>query len=108
MGNYKTVLVTGASAGFGLEIARLLAGKGYQVIACARRLEKLQALAAESGNIYPLKLDVTDERAVTALPGNLPGGIGQVDALINNAGLAIGQDRAQDSKVGDWKTMVGT
>ncbi len=108
MNNYKTVLVTGASAGFGLAIAKLLASNDYKVIACARRLDKLNALAYENPNIYPFALDVTDQKSVECLIDRLPDEFKKVDVLVNNAGLALGQDKAFECKSSEWKTMVDT
>ncbi len=108
MNNYKTVLVTGASAGFGYAIAKLLAANDYKVVACARRLDKLKALAEGSQNIYPLELDVSDLKSVESLVNKLPEPFKKIDVLINNAGLALSQDKAFECKVDEWKTMVDT
>ena len=108
MSLYNTVLVTGASAGFGYAIAELLATNGYKVVACARRAEKLKALAAKSSNIYPFELDVTDEKSVESILSKLPAEFQKIDVLVNNAGLALSQDKAFDCKVDEWKTMVNT
>lgn len=108
MSLYKTVLVTGASAGFGYAIAELLAKNGYKVVACARRAEKLKALASQSSNIYPFELDVTDEKSVADILSRLPSDLQKIDVLVNNAGLALGQDKAFECKVDEWKNMVDT
>jgi 3-hydroxy acid dehydrogenase / malonic semialdehyde reductase len=102
-----TILVTGATAGFGAAMARRFVGDGHRVIAAARRADRLQALRAELGEaVLPFPLDVTDAAAVAALPGSLPTGWQTVDVLVNNAGLALGMDPAQKAKVADWETMV--
>ncbi|HTZ70752.1 MAG TPA: SDR family oxidoreductase [Acetobacteraceae bacterium] len=104
-----TALVTGATAGFGAAIARRLVRDGWRVIAAGRRAERLTALATELGDaVLPLRLDVTDEKAVAALPGSLPAAWRTVDALINNAGLALGLDPAHQAKIDDWDRMVAT
>jgi len=104
-----TVLVTGASAGFGTAIARRFVRDGHRVIAAARRVERLQALAAELGpDLLALGLDVTDAAAVAALPGSLPEGWRQVDVLVNNAGLALGMEPAWQTSLAEWETMVAT
>lgn len=108
MSLYKTVLVTGASAGFGYAIAELLAKNGYKVVACARRADKLKALATLSSDIYPFELDVTDEKSVETILSKLPAEFQKIDVLVNNAGLALSQDKAFDCKVDEWKTMVDT
>ncbi|OUI94742.1 malonic semialdehyde reductase [Acetobacter indonesiensis] len=105
----KTVLVTGATAGFGHAIALRLVKDGFRVIATGRRLERLDALAKEAGeNLLPFQLDMTDLDAVKALPGNLPQGWQQVDVLINNAGLALGLEKAWETKPADWEQMIAT
>jgi 3-hydroxy acid dehydrogenase/malonic semialdehyde reductase len=104
-----TVLVTGASAGFGAAITRRLVADGHRVIATARRLDRLQALAAELGAaVLPYRLDITEAAAVAALSGALPAGWQEVDVLINNAGLALGLDPAWKSDPAAWDTMVAT
>jgi 3-hydroxy acid dehydrogenase/malonic semialdehyde reductase len=103
----RTAFVTGATAGFGNAIAHRLVRDGWRVIAAGRRQERLDALAAELGDaVLPLRLDVTDLEAVAALPGSLPEGWREVDALVNNAGLALGLDPAQSAKLEDWDRMV--
>ncbi len=105
----RIALVTGASAGFGAAITRRLVADGYRVIAAARRLDRLEALAAECGAaVLPCQLDVTDAAAVAALPGSLPADWREVDVLINNAGLALGLDPAWKADLSDWETMVAT
>ena len=104
-----TILVTGASAGFGEAITRRLAADGHRVVAAARRKDRLQALAADfPDQVLPLELDVTDSRAVAALPASLPEAWRTVDVLVNNAGLAKGVSPAQSAELGDWDTMIGT
>ena len=103
------VLITGASAGFGAAMARSFVQAGHQVIATARRKEKLDALAAELGErLLPIELDVTDSAAVQALPSQLPAAFAQVDVLINNAGLALGLEPAQNADLDQWHTMIDT
>lgn len=95
----QTVLVTGASAGFGAAIARRFAAADYHVIAAARRLEKLTELPGAQ----VLPLDVTDRAAVTAALSDL-----EVDILVANAGLALGMQPAAKADLDDWDTMVQT
>ncbi|HEX3346799.1 MAG TPA: SDR family NAD(P)-dependent oxidoreductase [Acetobacteraceae bacterium] len=104
-----TVLVTGASAGFGEAIARRFVRDGYRVIAAARRAERLEALRGELGEaLVPFALDVTDAGATARLPGSLPEGWREVDVLVNNAGLALGLSPAWEASIADWNTMVAT
>ena len=104
-----TVLVTGATAGFGNAITRRFVKDGHRVIATGRRKDRLDALAKElGGSLLAFPLDVTDKSAVAALPGSLPADWQAVDVLVNNAGLALGVGPAQASKVEDWDTMIAT
>jgi len=104
-----TVLITGASAGFGQAMTRRFVRDGHRVIACARRTERLHDLARELGTaVLPVTLDVTDSAAVAALPGSLPDDWQEVDVLVNNAGLALGLDPAYSAKLSDWDTMIAT
>ncbi len=104
-----TAFVTGATAGFGAAIARRLVADGWRVVASGRRQDRLDVLAAELGDaVLPCKLDVTDAAAVAALPGSLPADWQAIDALVNNAGLALGLAPAQQSDVADWDRMVAT
>ncbi|SDZ47629.1 3-hydroxy acid dehydrogenase / malonic semialdehyde reductase [Amycolatopsis xylanica] len=105
----KTVFVTGASTGFGNAIARRFAADGALVVATARRVDKLEALAGELGkNVLPLELDVRDRDAVAEAFANLPAEFAEVDVLINNAGLAKGLEPAQRASLDDWDQMIDT
>ncbi|WP_191258196.1 SDR family oxidoreductase [Amycolatopsis oliviviridis] len=105
----KTVFVTGASAGFGVEIARRFAADGAKVVAAARSKDRLDKLADELGdNVLPIELDVRDADAVAALPGTLPAEFAEVDLLVNNAGLAKGLEPAHRAKLDDWDQMIDT
>ena len=102
-----TIMVTGATAGFGAAMTRRFVRDGHRVIAAARRTDRLQQICEEIGdNVLPLTLDVTDDKAVAALPDSLPDDWRHVDVLVNNAGLAMGLDPAYKSKLADWDRMV--
>jgi len=104
-----TVLVTGASSGFGQAIAERFVADGHRVIAAARRRDRLDALAASLGpNLLPMVLDITDAQAVAALPGSLPEGWREVGVLVANAGLALGLGPAYEVELSDWERMVAT
>ncbi|HTR17070.1 MAG TPA: SDR family oxidoreductase [Acetobacteraceae bacterium] len=104
-----TVLVTGATAGFGAAITRRFVRDGHRVIAAGRRSERLAALRAELGAaVLPLTLDVTDVVAVAALPGSLPEGWRAVDVLVNNAGLALGLEPVHRTELAEWDRMIAT
>jgi 3-hydroxy acid dehydrogenase/malonic semialdehyde reductase len=104
------VFITGASAGFGASIARVLAAEGHKIIASGRRADRLDALAAEIGQdrVRPLVLDVTDRTAVEAAVAGLPADWAEIDVLVNNAGLALGLALAPQAKLDDWETMIDT
>ncbi len=105
----KTILVTGATAGFGAAFARRFVADGNRVIATGRRVERLTDLAAELGeNLLPIQLDVTDTKAVAGFPASLPEAWRQIDVLINNAGLALGLSPAWEADLSDWDTMIAT
>ena len=103
------VLITGASAGFGKALAERLVAKGHRVIGCARRLDKLQALAADLGEAFlPVVMDVSDTASIPQIIADLPDGFNQIDVLVNNAGLALGAGPAQESNLDDWMRMTDT
>ena len=104
-----TVLVTGASSGFGAAVARRFATDGARVVAAARRADRLKDLAAELGpRVLPVTLDVRDRSAVAETVAGLPQEFSQVDVLVNNAGLALGLNPAQDADLDDWEQMIDT
>lgn len=97
MGNIA--LVTGASAGFGRAIVEHLIADGIKVIGASRRLEKLKALETSFGsdNFYPLQMDVTDTKAIDDALTSLPNQWQDITILVNNAGLALGLDKAYEA-----------
>jgi 3-hydroxy acid dehydrogenase / malonic semialdehyde reductase len=106
----RTVLITGASSGFGVAAARRFAALGDRVIAAARRTDRLRDLAKELGPevLLPLTLDVRDRASVERITATLPPDFAEVDILVNNAGLALGLEPAQDADVGQWEQMIET
>lgn len=105
----KTAFVTGASSGFGRAICQTLVKKGYRVIGGARRTDKLQELEAELGdNFIPLTLDVTDARSIASAVEQINEAAPSIDVLVNNAGLALGIERAQVSSAENWQRMIDT
>jgi NADP-dependent 3-hydroxy acid dehydrogenase YdfG len=97
-------LVTGASSGIGAATARRLAAEGYEVVAAARRRDRLDALAAEVPRIRPVTLDVTSTDSVATLAAELD----DVAVLVNNAGGAIGVEPIERADPGDWQAMYET
>jgi 3-hydroxy acid dehydrogenase/malonic semialdehyde reductase len=107
--NSRTVFITGASAGFGAATARLFVQRGARVVATARRLQRLEALANELGDmLLPVALDVRDRAAVERVVAELPAPFAEVDCLVNNAGLALGLEAAWKVDVSAWEKMIQT
>jgi 3-hydroxy acid dehydrogenase / malonic semialdehyde reductase len=105
----KTILVTGATAGFGAAFTQRFVKDGHRVIATGRRVERLKELAQELGPaVLPLALDMTDAKAVGGFVDSLPEDWRQIDVLINNAGLALGLGPAWESDLADWDRMIAT
>lgn len=103
------VFVTGASSGFGAAVARRFAADGARVIAAARRTDRLQDLKDEfGGQILLMQLDVRDRARVAAHIARLPEDFKAIDLLVNNAGLALGLNPAQDADLDDWDQMIDT
>lgn len=105
----RTVLVTGATAGFGTAIARRFAALGARLVLSGRRGDRLDELKAEFGvPVHPLVLDVRNRQAVFAAVAALPAPFADIDVLVNNAGLALGLNPVDSANVEDWETMVDT
>ena len=105
----RVALVTGATSGFGQAFARRWVRAGGKVIATGRRAERLAELVAELGDACLARpLDVRDEKAMTALLNGLPEYFQAVDVLLNNAGLALGLDKAPNANIADWEQMIAT
>jgi serine 3-dehydrogenase len=106
----KTVLITGATSGFGEAAARAFANAGWRVIATGRRAERLEALVASLGadRVHPAVFDVRDEAVRDAALAALPESFRGIDLLINNAGLALGTKPAQQADLAQWKQMIET
>jgi len=104
-----TVMITGASSGFGEAIAQQYAALGYQLILIARRLDRLQALV-KTLNVpcHLIQLDVRDKEQVFAKIEQLPDAFKNIDILVNNAGLALGLEPAHQASLDDWDCMIDT
>jgi serine 3-dehydrogenase len=106
----KTLLVTGASAGFGAAIAATFAQHGWRVVACARRAERLAQLVERFGaeRVHASAFDIRDEAAMRAALDALPENFRAIDLLVNNAGLASGTAKAQAADLAQWRQMIDT
>lgn len=103
------VFITGASAGFGAEMARTFVSHGHRVVLAARRSERVEGLARELGeNALAVTLDVTSGESIDAALAGLPPEWRPIDVLINNAGLALNTAPAHEVPLADWHTMIAT
>ena len=103
------VLITGASAGFGAEMARTFVSNGHRVILAARRTDRIADLATERGDAaLPVTLDVTSRTSIETALAGLPADWKGVDVLIHNAGLALNTVPAHEVPLEDWETMIAT
>lgn len=103
------VLITGATSGFGAEMARKFVQCGHKVIATGRRKDRLEGLAAELGSAFlPVAMDVRDKASINSALASLPPAWQAIDVLINNAGLALGIEPAQKASLEEWETMIAT
>ncbi len=105
--------ITGASSGIGEATAKVLAREGYDLLLLARRIEKLNELAArledEHGvSVHCVSLDVRQLEEVNLVFENLPEAWKNISILINNAGLSQGLDPIQSGDTGDWDRMIDT
>jgi len=99
----RRAVVTGASSGIGEATVRALRTRGWDVVGVARRAERLDALAVETG-AQAIACDLTDAEAVAALVAELEA-TGPVHALVQVAGGARGTDRVEDASIDDWQWM---
>ncbi len=109
----KTVLITGATSGFGEACARIFAQHQYRLILNGRRQERLQQLQQQlqqqwGAECLLLPFDVQDRSAVFAAFDGLPESWRQINVLVNNAGLALGREPFDEASLDDWETMIDT
>ncbi len=104
-----TILVTGATAGFGRATVYRFAKDGAKVIGTGRRADRLEELHKELGSRFlPLAFDVGKREQVEKALSNLPKEFAEIDILLNNAGGAIGLEPAQDANLDDWDAMIAS
>jgi short-subunit dehydrogenase len=95
----SVALITGASAGLGVEFARQLSKRGHALVVAARRKERLEDLAAELGNARAVAIDLSEADAAAKLMRDIEAAGEQVDLLVNNAGFGlIGRFAEADAK----------
>ncbi|MDT2524667.1 SDR family oxidoreductase [Enterococcus raffinosus] len=101
------IVITGASSGFGAEIAKLFNQAGNPLLLLGRRTEKIKALPLNFDNVMVERVDVTDYQTFEASIKKAEAAFGPVDLLVNNAGvMLLGNVLNQDPK--EWQTMMNT
>lgn len=114
----RTILITGATSGFGEAMARLFAQEGWRVIITGRRRDRLDVLKRELEGLHgtieggtaahALRMDVRDRQEVERAIASLPPEWSVIDVLVNNAGLALGLEVFPDGDPADWEAMIDT
>ena len=109
----KTIMITGATAGFGKATATLFAKKGYNIIITGRRKKRLDELEKELTSIENIKVltlnfDVRNRNEVESVITGLSSEWKNIDILVNNAGLAVGMDHIDKGNTDDWDRMIDT
>ena len=109
----KTIMITGATSGFGKAIAVRFAKNGFNIIVTGRRKERIDKLEVELltyGKIKVLSLnfDVRNQNEVSSVIDSIPDEWKAIDILINNAGLAVGLGHIDDGVIDDWDRMIDT
>lgn len=109
----KTILITGATAGFGEATARIFADNGWNLVLTGRRMERLESLKKELQSkgveIVLLNFDVRNEEGVNKAVESLPEEVkNNLSILVNNAGLAVGRGPIDSGETDDWDRMIDT
>ena len=105
----EVVVVTGASSGIGRACAERFAAESAQVVACARRGDRIAALERDyPGRVRAETLDVRDRGAAENLIGRIHREYGKIDILVNAAGLGIGLDSIPDGDPSEWDAIFDT
>lgn len=109
----KTILITGATSGFGKAIAEKFAAEKWNCIITGRRSDRLRSLSKElqekfAVTVLPLAFDVQDRKEVFNTISQIPSEWQAIDVLVNNAGLALGKDSFENASLDDWDTMMDT
>jgi NADP-dependent 3-hydroxy acid dehydrogenase YdfG len=108
----KTILITGATAGFGRAIAEKFAENGFNIIITGRRKERLteleKKLAGHKINVLALNFDVRNRSEVESAINGMSGEWKKIDILVNNAGLAAGLSHIDEGDYEDWERMIDT
>ncbi len=102
----RVALVTGASSGVGARFCRVLAANGAQVVAAARRLDRLEELAAEVPGLVPVRCDVASDDDCAALVQTALDRLGRVDVLVNNAGISDAPEKGESPDLALYRQVV--
>lgn len=108
MNKQDLAVVTGASSGIGLATTRALLKQGIRVIGVARRTEALAELQREFSELRFFSLDIRNQEDVAAWAGSQQDLLKDTTILINNAGLAKGTEKIDESQIADWEAMIDT
>lgn len=110
MSAHKTILVTGATAGFGAAAVERFAREGWRIVATGRRAERLADLIDRHGAdiVHACAFDMRDGDAMQAELDAIPAAFRDIDVLVNNAGLALGTAPAQAADLAQWRQMIDT
>lgn len=106
----NTILITGATSGFGAAAVERFAAGGWRIVACGRRAERLQRLVEQYGKdvVHAAAFDIRDADAMQAALDALPPEFADINVLVNNAGLALGTAPAQRADLAQWRQMIDT
>jgi 3-hydroxy acid dehydrogenase / malonic semialdehyde reductase len=109
----KTILITGATSGFGRAIASRFAQGGYTICITGRREDRLQAVKQELETQYGVKViisafDIRKRKQVEDAMAKVKEQLSRIDILVNNAGLASGMATIDEGDIDDWETMIDT
>ena len=106
----KTILITGATSGFGAAAVERFLCTGWRVVATGRRADRLQRLLDRHGGerLHVAAFDIRDADAMQAALAAIPEPFRGIDVLVNNAGLALGTAPAQRASLEQWRQMIDT
>jgi 3-hydroxy acid dehydrogenase/malonic semialdehyde reductase len=106
--SHLTVLVTGATSGFGLATADAFSRAGARLVVTGRRAERLESFVRSHPRVHAAALDLRERDAVERFAATLPSDFAQVDVLVNSAGLALGLEGAHRTSLDEWEQMIDT
>lgn len=106
----ETAFITGATSGFGEATAIALAKEGFNLIVLGRRIDRLKALKdrLKETKIHIIRADIRDKEKIFDEISKLPDEFKNIEILINNAGLALGQESVLNADISDFDTMIDT